>query len=160
MAKMLIIYYSRTGNTEKMAQAVQNGVREEGIEVVLKKVEDAVPEELLGYDGIIVGSPCYFGTMVGEVKTFLDKSVSHFGKLKGKVGAAFASSGILGGGNETTVLDILKALLVHGMIIQGDTDTGHYGPVAIGAPDKKAQEECLKLGQRVARLVKIISACK
>lgn len=160
MAKILIIYYSKTGNTEMMAQAVQKGVKEEGVEVVTKKVEDTVPVELMGYDGIIVGSPCYFGTMAGEIKTFFDKSVSHFGKLKGKVGAAFASSGILGGGNETTVLDILKALLVHGMIIQGDTDTGHYGPVAIDTPDKKAQEECLKLGRKVAQLVKVISAGK
>lgn len=160
MPKILIIYYSRTSNTEQMAQAVQKGVKEEEVEVVTKKVEDTVPEELVGYDGIIVGSPCYFGTMAGEIKTFFDKSVSHFGKLKGKVGGAFASSGILGGGNETTVLDILKALLVHGMIIQGDTDTGHYGPVAIGTPDKHAQEECVRLGQRVAQLVKVISASK
>jgi NAD(P)H dehydrogenase (quinone) len=156
MAKILIIYYSRTGNTEKMAQEVQEGVREEGVEVVTKKVGDTVPEELMGYDGIIVGSPCYFGTMAGEIKMFFDKSVSHFGKLEGKVGAAFSSSGILGGGNETTVLDIIKALLVHGMIIQGDTKTGHYGPVAIGAPDKQAQKECSRLGRRVAQLVKAI----
>jgi NAD(P)H dehydrogenase (quinone) len=160
MAKILIIYYSRTGNTEKMAQGVEKGVSEEGIDVVTKKVEEIVPEDLMEYDGIIVGSPCYFGSLAGEIKTFFDKSVSHFGKLKGKVGAAFASSGILGGGNETTVLDILKALLVHGMIVQGDTDTGHFGPVAIGSPDKQAEEECRKLGRRVAQLVKIISVSK
>ena len=76
------------------------------------------------------------------------------GKLEGKVGAGFASSGMLGGGNETTVLSILEALLIHGMIVQGDTGGGHYGPVAIGAPDERGTEECRKLGQKVARLVK------
>ena len=154
MAEILIIYFSKTGNTEKMARSVAEGVKEEGMHVEVKKVEDASVDDLLDAKGIIIGSPTYFGTMAAEIKSFLDESVKHFGKLTGKIGASFSSSALVGGGNETTVLSILKALLIHGMIIQGETSGGHYGPVAIGAPDKKSEEECKKLGQKVANLVK------
>jgi len=154
MAKILIIYFSKTGNTEKMAKLVAEGVKGEGVAVEVKKVEDASVDELLDAKGIIIGSPTYFGTMAAEIKSFLDESVKHFGKLKGKIGAGFSSSALIGGGNETTVLSILKAFLIHGMIVQGETEGGHYGPVAIGTPDKRCSEECKKLGQRVAQLVK------
>jgi NAD(P)H dehydrogenase (quinone) len=105
-------------------------------------------------DGIVIGSPTYFGTMAAEMKSFLDQSVVHFNRLKGKVGGAFASSALLGGGNETTVLAILQALLIHGMIVEGTTEGGHYGPVALGPPDQRSTEECKQLGRRVARLAK------
>jgi NAD(P)H dehydrogenase (quinone) len=77
--------------------------------------------------------------------------------LDGRVGAAFSSSANIGGGNETTILDILNAMLIHGMMVQGDPQGDHYGPVAIGAPDARATRECLRLGSRVAKLVKRIS---
>jgi multimeric flavodoxin WrbA len=63
------------------------------------------------------GSPTYYGTMAWELKKLLDESVKFHGKLRGKVGGAFTSSANVGGGNETTVLDILKALLIHGMVV-------------------------------------------
>jgi NAD(P)H dehydrogenase (quinone) len=154
MAEILLIYFSKTGNIEKMTHLVAEGVKAEGVSVEVKKVADVSVDELLDAKGIIIGSPTYFGTMAAEIKSFLDESVKHFGKLKGKVGAGFSSSALIGGGNETTVLSILKAFLIHGMIVQGETEGGHYGPVAIGAPDKRCGEECKKLGQKVAQLVK------
>ena len=154
MLRILIIYFSKTGNTEQMARVVAEGVSSVGVEPVLKKVGTASVDDLLSADGVIFGSPTYFGTMAAEIKSFLDESVKHFGKLNGKIGGAFSSSALLGGGNETTVLDILKALLIHGMIIQGTTEEGHYGPVALGVPDQTSSEACRKLGQRIARLVK------
>lgn len=154
MPKVLIIYYSRTGNTKAMAQAVEDGVRAEGVDVRCKEVKDVSVEELLDYGGIILGSPTYYGTMAGEIKLLLDESVKYHGKLAGKVGGAFSSSGILGGGNETTVLNILKALLVHGMIIQGNPMGPHYGPVALGKPSARNRNACLNLGKSVAQLVK------
>jgi NAD(P)H dehydrogenase (quinone) len=157
MPRVLIIYVSKTGNTEQMARMVAVGVREEGVEPVLKKVDAVSVDDLLSVDGVILGSPTYFGTMAAEIKSFLDESVKHFGKLNGKIGGAFSSSALLGGGNETTVLDIIRALLIHGMIIQGTTEGGHYGPVALGAPDESSSEGCRKLGQRVASLVKKLS---
>ena len=154
MAKILIIYFSQTGNTEKMAHAVADGVKEEGVAYEVKKVQDTSVDDLLEADGIIIGSPTYFGTIAAEIKSLLDKSVVHFNSLKGKVGGAFASSALLGGGNETTVLAILQALLIHGMIIEGTTEGGHYGPVALGPPDQRSSEECKQLGRRVSRLAK------
>lgn len=152
MPKVLIIYYSRTGNTKAMA--IEQGVKSEGLDVQLKDVKDVSPQELLEHQGIIMGSPTYYGTMAGQIKLLLDESVKYHGKLAGKVGGAFSSSGILGGGNETTVLDILKALLVHGMILQGSPMGPHYGPVAIGKPDAGNRNQCVELGKSVAQLVK------
>ncbi len=154
MKKILIIYYSSTGNTEKMAKLVEEGVKEGGLEVGTKKVEEVELEELLVADGIIIGSPTHYGSMAAPIKELLDKSVAFHGKLEGKVGAAFSSSANIGGGNETTITDILKAMLIHGMIIQGNPKGDHYGPVSIGSPDKRAEKECKTLGQRIARLVK------
>jgi len=153
MAKVLIVYYSRSGNTAKMAEAVAEGAKEvRGTEVTLKKVEQVSPDELLGYDAVVVGSPTYYGLMAAEVKKLFDDSVKHHGKLEGKVGGAFSSAANIGGGNETAILSILQAMLIHGMIIKGTSSRDHYGPVAIGAPDNRATEECLKLGREVARL--------
>jgi len=153
MAKLLITYYSRTGNTQKMAEAVAAGARAvAGVEVELRPVAELSPDDLLQADGIIMGSPVYYGTVAAELKQFVDESVKHHGKLIGKVGGAFASSGAIGGGTETTVLDILKAMLIHGMIVQGDPGGSHYGAVAFGAPDERGRKECQKLGKRVAEL--------
>ena len=156
MAGAIVIYYSRSGNTKKMAELVIEGLKNEKIEAVLKEVKDANVDDLLQYDAIIIGSPTYYGTMSAEIKKLLDDSVKFHGKLDGKIGAAFASSANIGGGNETTILDILNAMLIHGMIIQGDPQGDHYGPVAIGSPDARASKECVKLGNRVGRLIKKI----
>jgi NAD(P)H dehydrogenase (quinone) len=158
MAKALIIYYSRSGNTKKMAELVAEGIKKEGVEVTLKDVKDTKAEELLKYDAIVIGSPTYYGSMSAEIKKLLDDSVGFHGKLDGKIGAAFASSANVAGGNETTILDILNAMLIHGMIIHGDPQGDHYGAVAIGAPDSRSTKECLRMGTRLAKLVKRLSA--
>jgi len=157
MAKALVIYYSHTGNTKKMAESVVEGIKKEGMEASLKDVKDVDASELLKYDAIIIGSPTYYGTMAAQIKKLLDESVDFHGQLDGKVGAAFASSANVGGGNETTVLDILNAMLIHGMIIQGDHQGDHYGAVSIGSPDARATKQCIGLGSRVAKLVKRLS---
>ncbi len=152
--KILIIYYSQTGNTKKMAGLIAEGVKSEGVNVELKNVEEVGARQLLKADGIIIGSPTYYGSMAYQIKQLLDESVEFHGELAGKVGAAFSSSANVGGGNETTILDIICAMLIHGMIVQGDSSGDHYGPVAIGAPDARASKQCKRLGQRVAELVK------
>lgn len=154
MATVGIIYYSRTGNTQKMAEFVAQGVKEEGIDVVVKKVEETFPEELLKWEGIIVGSPTYYGLVASPIKNLFDDSVKYHGKLEGKVGGAFSSSANIGGGNETTLLSILEMMLIHGMIVQGTSRGDHYGPVSIGAPDERVKSQCIALGRRVARLIK------
>lgn len=153
MAKILVSYYSRTNHTRHMAELVGEGVAAESKATVdVKPVADVKPDDLLGYDAIILGSPTYYGTMAAELKRLIDDSVAFHGQLAGKVGGAFTSSGNVGGGNETTVMDILKALLIHGMVVQGTASGDHYGPVAVGDPDDRAAEECRKLGQQVAEL--------
>lgn len=153
MAKVLITYYSRSGNTAKMAEFVAEGAREvDDANVVVQQVEDTDAESLADYDAVIAGSPTYYGQMAAQVKDLFDKSVVLHGQLEGKVGGAFTSAANLGGGNETTILSILQAMLIHGMIVQGTSQRDHYGPVAIGAPDDRATGECHKLGRNVAEL--------
>lgn len=154
MAKILVVYYSQSGNTKKMAEAVVEGIKQEAVEVNLQDIKAVQPRELLEYQGIIIGSPTYYGTMAYQLKELFDGSVSFHGKLEGRVGAAFSSSANIAGGNETTILDILNAMLIHGMIIQGDSAGDHYGAVAIGSPDGRSTKECVRLGARTAKLVK------
>lgn len=156
MGKILVIYYSRTGNTKKMAESIAEGIKKEGLDFKIEDVTQVKVDGLLDYEGIIIGSPVYYGSMAAEVKRLLDDSVKFHGRLDGKIGAAFASSANIGGGNETTILDILNAMMIHGMIIQGDPQGDHYGAVAIGSPDSRANKQCLRLGSRVAKLVKIL----
>lgn len=157
MAKALVMYYSRSGNTRRMAELITEGIEKEGVKAFLKDVKNVNAGELIDYDAIVIGSPTYYGTMAAEVKKIFDDSVKFHGKLEGKIGAAFASSANIAGGNETTVLDILNAMLIHGMIIQGDPQGDHYGAVAIGKPDARAIKECQKMGSRVAALVNRLS---
>ncbi len=157
MARVLVVYYTRTGNTKAMAELVAAGAREQGAEVALHDVEGLEPDALLEYDAIVAGSPTYYGAIAGKLKEFFDASVAHHGKLAGKVGGAFSSSNNIGGGNETTVLDILHIMLIHGMIIEGTPKGDHYGPVSIGSPDERAGSQCRALGGRVAILAEKLS---
>jgi len=154
MLKVLIIYYSRSGNTKNMAELIVEGVKaEKDVEVEVKAVQETRVEELIEADGIVIGSPTYYGTMASEVKKFIDDSVKFHGRLEGKIGGAFSSSANIAGGNETTIMDILKSLLIHGMIIQGSSKGDHYGPVSIGKPDQRSRRLCIEYGQRIAKLV-------
>ncbi len=154
MPKALVCYYSVTHNTEKMAVRIADVLRAEGLDADVKKVEDTGVDELLNYDCLIFGSPTYYGSMAWPLKKLIDESVKFHGQLRGKVGGAFASSANIGGGNETTILDILNALLIHGMVVRGDHRYDHYGPVSIGRPDKRALTCCESYAKNVAALAK------
>lgn len=155
--KVLVMYYSRTGNTEKLARAIAKGVEEvDGVECVLKRVEEVSKEDFIGADGIIAGSPVYFGTMCAELKSVFDKYVGVRKKMENKIGAAFATSAGESGGKETTIMSIIQAMLIYGMIIVGDPleTGGHYGIACAGSPDAKILSDGEKFGNRVALLVK------
>jgi len=154
MAKILICYYSRSGNTKKMAYLIQKGVMEEDVEVDTKDVKEVKVDDLKEYDGIILGSPTYYGLPAAPIKELLDKSIKYHTKLQDKVGGAFSSSANIGGGNETTILALLEALMIHGMVVAGDSHGDHYGPVAIEKPDKRAEQNCIRYGKRIAALTK------
>jgi NAD(P)H dehydrogenase (quinone) len=152
--QILIIYDSKTGHTEKMAALIAEGAGEcEGIEVIVKKVEATTNEDLLQAHGIIVGSPTYYGLMSGSIKAMFDDSVKIHRKLAGKVGAAFTSSGGVASGAETTILSILEAMLIHGMVVQGRARTEHYGAAVVGEPQAGDEERCREFGRTVAQLV-------
>lgn len=157
MAKILVAYYSVSGHTKRMAELIVEGVkREETVDVALRNVEEVKVDALLDYQCIVIGSPVYYGSMASPIKKLFDESVKFHTKLDGRVGGAFASSANIGGGNETTILDILNAMLIHGMIVQGDPKGDHYGPVSIGSPDERSQKQCVRYGERMAKLVKKI----
>jgi NAD(P)H dehydrogenase (quinone) len=150
---VLIIYDSKTGNTEKMALAVSEGVKESGLNTIMKRADEITNEDLLKAQGIIVGSPTYYGQMSTKVKAMFDESVKIHGKLEGRVGAAFTSSGGVACGAETTIISILEAMLIHGMIIQGRANTAHYGAATVGEPKEKDKEKCKEFGKIVSKLV-------
>ena len=152
MANGLVVYYSRSGNTKTMAKAIAEAMGKAGVPTKCKSVTDVNVDDLLAADAIVVGSPTYYGHAAAPIAAMFDESVSKHGKLDGKIGAAFSSSANIGGGNETTVCGILHRMLIHGMIIQGDPQGDHYGPVSIGKPDDRVLSQCARRGQRIAEL--------
>ena len=155
--QVLVIYHSRSGNTKRLAEAIAMGVKEvQGVTSLVKPVNDVTKDDFISSDGIIAGSPVYFGSMAAELKAVFDKFVGVRKKMGDKVGAAFATSGDLTGGKETTILSIIQAFLIYGMIVVGDPldATGHYGVACAGFPDDATLANGKKLGKRVATLVK------
>jgi NAD(P)H dehydrogenase (quinone) len=156
-SQVLVGYFSKTGNTRALAEAVAEGVREvEGVACVLKETSELVREDFLDAGGLILGSPVYFGTMAAELKSVIDRFLPVRKKMEGKIGAAFATSHDPTGGKETTILSILQAMLIYGMVVMGDpfSATGHYGVACTGAPDERTKDHARKLGRRVAELLK------
>jgi flavodoxin len=91
MKKILIAYDSRTGNTEKMAELIAEGIRISGQETELRKISEIKNADALqGYDAYIFGSPTYHRDMTQGMKTFL--FLVQKAGLAGKVGGAFGSS--------------------------------------------------------------------
>ena len=152
MANVLIVYYSRSGNTRKMAESIAAGIKNEAVEVDIRDVKDVTPADLKAFAAIVVGSPTYYGSMAADIKRLFDESIKVHGKLDGKVGAAFTSSANIGGGNETTIMGIIEAMLIAGLVVQGDPKGDHYGPVSIGKPDERVHRQCKRRGQRIAEL--------
>jgi NAD(P)H dehydrogenase (quinone) len=152
MAKGIVIYYSRSGNTKRMADRIAQAMIDAGLLTDCKSVDKVGVDDLLKYDAIVVGSPTYYGGMAAQVKQLIDDAVVKHGQLDGKVGAAFSSSANIAGGNETTVLSILYAMIISGMVIQGDPQGDHYGPVSIGRPDQRVEKLCARWGKRIAEL--------
>ncbi len=153
--QILVLYFSRSKNTLTLAQAIAEGVDEvQGVNAVLKSTEEATKEDFVESAGVIAGSPVYFGTMAAELKSVFDRFVGVRKKMENKIGAAFTTSGDASGGKETTLMSIIQALLIYGMVIVGDPmdATGHYGVSCVGKPDSETAENGKKLGRRVAEL--------
>ena len=165
--RVLVAYHSTSGNTEKMADAVGAGARTvSGAQVVIKRVEQVVADDLFGSDAIVVGSPVYWSNMAGEVKTFFDNWQFKFGvfpdfKMKNKVGAAFATGGQVSSGKEVTMLSILAAMLGNYMIVvSGGGAFGASATTEGESPGIDDQElaNARALGTRVAEIAKALKA--
>ncbi len=140
MTNVLILYYSSYGHVETMANAVAEGVTGAGATATIKRVPELMPDdvarnanvkldqpapiaspgELADYDAIIFGTPTRFGNMASQMRNFLDQTGGLWaqGKLVGKVGSVFTSTGT-GGGQETTITSFHTTLLHHGMVVVG-----------------------------------------
>ena len=154
MAKGIVVYYSRSGNTKQMAEIIAEAMNEAELPTECKSVDKVKADDLLNYDAIVIGSPTYYGHMAGPIKQLFDDTVSFHGRLDGKIGAAFSSAANIGGGNETTIIGIIEAMLIAGLIVQGDPKGDHYGPVSIGKPDERVKKQCQRRGRRIAELTK------
>jgi NAD(P)H dehydrogenase (quinone) len=164
MGKVLVLYDSRSGNTATMAEYVSEGARQiPGIEVRLLRVDDATAEDALWADGIAVGTPTYVGLASWKMKKYWD-DIAHtvWGKMDGKIGCAFSTSGGWGGGAELTCMSILIMLMNVGMLTFGVTDytgsqfTLHYGSVTAGKPrEEKEIAAAKRLGKRLAQWVAV-----
>jgi len=155
--QILVLYFSKSGNTKELAGIIAQGVEQvDGVTALLKHTREVTKDDFSNAQGIIAGSPVYFGTMAAELKKVFDDFVGVRRKMEGKVGAAFATSGDPTGGKETTMMSIIQVLLIYGMVIVGDpiSATGHYGVACVGAPDEKTGENGILLGRRVAELAK------
>ena len=140
MAKLLVLYYSRTGNTEKMAKAVAEGARSvTGTEVELNYY---VPvEELAGYDAILVGVATYHHDMPVTFKSYFEDAAVKNINLKGKTGAAFGSYGWSGEAPKL-IIEIMKNKFE--MNVTEPPLSNKY------APDQAGLDKCFDLGKRVA----------
>src|SRR5689334_14059487 len=120
MARVLLLYDSRGGLTEQLADDIERGVLEAGAACVRKRVEDAMPQDMLDAEAMIVGSPNWSG-ITGKLKEWFDYSgdLWESGELAGKVGAAFSGGYSRSGGIEATLLQVLHLLFAHGMVIVG-----------------------------------------
>jgi NAD(P)H dehydrogenase (quinone) len=164
MGRILVLYDSATGNTEKMAYLVAEGAGlVDGTEVRIRSVAEAVADDVLWCDGIAVGSPTNCGVLSWKMKKFWDDLVDEYwGRIDGKMGCAFSSSGGWAGGNEVTCLSILTVLMNFGFLVFGVTDyvanqfTLHYGAALAGEPRaEREQEACRRLGRRLAQWVRV-----
>ena len=133
MTHILILYYSRNGATQALADAIATGVESAGAEALLRTVsgnnDDAASErdivvndlDLQHCDGLIVGSPTRFGHMASSLQRFWESTSRDWlkGNLEDKPGAVFTSTGSQHGGQESTLLTLALPLLHHGMLLTG-----------------------------------------
>jgi NAD(P)H dehydrogenase (quinone) len=145
MAKVMIVFDTRYGNTMRLAETVAEGVNSyPGAEALFRRVEIVEPEviiqrndrwkeanaksrkvpevsleELLEIDALVLGSPTRYGVMTAPMKKFIDSTGKVWldGGLAGKVGAAFTSTSTPHGGQEMTILSLIIPMLHHGMIL-------------------------------------------
>jgi multimeric flavodoxin WrbA len=143
MARILIVYHSQTGNTQRMALVVAEGARSiEKAEVLLKRARDATTEDLLAADGLAFGTPENFGYMSGMIKDFFDRTYAAAqDKVFRKPYVVFISAGNDG----TSALNAIERIAL------GYKLKKVYPPVICKGPvTEDALEKCRELGATLA----------
>jgi len=118
--RIVIIFASQTGRTRRLAEAVADGARDAGAEVVLEAAADADPRALEDADAVILGSGVHMGGIESEMRAFLERTATLWlaGRLAGRLGAAFVTGGSGGrGGAELALISLLSALAEHGLLL-------------------------------------------
>ncbi len=159
---VLIAYYSQSGNTKALAQAVEEGAKSVvGVRVLMLSIDQVSTKELLEADAIVIGSPVYNANVAPAVQEFINAWPFEGRPLKNKLGAAFVTGGGMSIGEELVQLNLLHSMLIHGMLVLGGEETeAAFGASAITgeAPFQtgKVEEQFLVkgrgLGKRVAEM--------
>lgn len=161
---VLITYYSKTANTQSLAEEVAKGAQSiPGVQVVIKSIAQTTTKDLLDADAIIIGSPVYNANLAPEVVKFMSEWPFEGNPLKDKIGAAFVTAGGISAGEELAQVNILHSMLIFGMIgVGGEEWTSAFGASAITNEsifkteqlDKIFLQKGFTLGKRVATLTK------
>ena len=167
---VLITYYSPSGSTKQLAEAIGEGARSvEGVEVVLLPIAEVTQQQLLDAQAILVGSPVYNGNIAPAVQEFINSWPFEGRPMKDKLGAAFVTGGGISIGEEGVMLDVLRTMLIQGMVVMGgDEVEAAFGASAItGEGPFKAEKidpiflaKGVGLGKRVAEKVLILNQSK
>ena len=168
--RILVAYHSETGNTEGLAKAVRAGAASvSGVEALPRKVADVTTEDIINADGILLGTPVYWGSLTPEAKSFLDRVGNTLMKARktageGRTAGAFCTGGNIASGKELARLAILAGFLHMRFLVIGAVDAEGYGTLGpeatTGAADPglspKELEEARRFGERFARLTRQI----
>lgn len=134
--KLAIIYYSGTGNTQKMANEIVKGIKEiPGMEAETFSIDNVDALYIKECEGVIVGTPTYYGSLSGAIKLWLE-NVPNLYDLSGKLTGAFSTAAYIHGGGDIAVQSILSHLLITGALTYSGgcaygSPTIHLGPVAL-----------------------------
>ena len=145
--KVLILYYSRSGNTKKMANAIAEAMKSSAINVTIEDVGKFDISLLPNYDSIVLGSPTYFSNVSWQVKKVIDESIVHYGgrKLKGKVAGIFTSAGSSANGKDCLKMLEVALGLHHGMkVVQGILRVD-------GESDNEVEKRCQEYGKKLVK---------
>jgi NAD(P)H dehydrogenase (quinone) len=166
---VLVVYHSRTGTTQKMAEAVAQGAAKvAGVSAVVKRAEEATKEDLQAADAIALGCPTYFANIPGSFKQIIDDwNWKWKVDFTDKVGGAFATGGGQVGGKEHVVVSLLLFMINNRMVVagplyqdeQGEDIWGEPGAAAMTGPldpgvSRDELDSAQRLGERLAILSK------
>jgi len=143
MPKAIIIYETRSGNTGMMAKAIDDGMKEAGVEVLSKRTASAKADDLAGVDAVVLGAPTYHHDLIQSMKTFLFEMEK--ADLKGKVGAAFGSYG-WSGESVQMMADTMKHIFEMNVV--------EPGLKILRRPSESGVKQCQEFGRKVAEIIK------